>query len=86
MNTQGIETLLIAMLVSTLVMSLFIYAGNFILDFLKIPNPPKFKQVIQDIDTTKFENENMRKNIVSKPKIIGSLPSHQESRPEAPLS
>lgn len=85
MNTQGIEILLIGMVVSTLSLTLFIYLGNRILNFLKVPDSPKLKQGMQDLDTTKLEYENMRKKIVSKPNIICSLPIHEESRPEAPL-
>lgn len=85
MKTNGIEIILIGVTVSALGLTLCIYLGNRILDFLKISDAPEVKKGMRNIEAAKPENKNMRKKIVSKPNVICALPMHQESRPEAPL-
>ena len=85
MKTNGIEIILIGMLVSALSLTLFIYLVNRILDFLKIPDSPKLKRSGRNFNAAPLESDNLRRKIVSNPNVICALPIHQASRPEARL-
>jgi len=86
MNIHDIETLLIGMVVSTLILTLFIYLGNLILNFPKISDPSRSKKGNQNFKAKTSKSENLRKKIELNPAIICSLPIYQAGRPEAPLS
>ena len=86
MNIFGIETFLIGMVVSGLIMALFIYIGNRALNFHKTPHAPKFRQSVPTFEGKALKSAKLRRKIESKPTIICSLPIHQTVRPEAQLS
>ena len=86
MKTNGIEMIFIGMIISTLSLTLIFYLGKRILDFLKAHDQPKLKPNAHNYNAASLESGNPRKKVETKPNIICSLPIHQESRPEAPLS
>ena len=84
MNTQGIETLFIGMIVSTLMMALFIRSGSLVLDYFKLPAPPKIKR--PGPPTAPAGAVSRRRKIEMRPNIVCLLPMHQPGRPEAPMA
>ena len=77
MNFNGLETFLIGMVAATLILGLFIYLGNRVLNFLKIPDPaklkPKFRHSAPNFDGKASERENPGGKIAPKPDIIYPL-------------
>lgn len=85
MNIDNFEMLLVGKLDSIVGLILFIYLGNLILDFLKIP-AWKTTQLKRRVSNTEASNSvKERRRIESKPGIICSLPIHQQKRQDAPL-
>jgi hypothetical protein len=85
MNIYGIETFIIGMVASGVILTLFIYLSNRALNFHKIPHSPQFKQSAPTFQGKTLKSTNRRRKIESKPTIICSLPIQQIVRPEAPL-
>ena len=86
MDTQSVGFLLVGVLVSSTIIVLFIYLGSGILNFLKIPDPPRASKNRRNPEAEILKPGSLRRKIESKPNIVCSLPIHQEKRQEAPLS
>ncbi len=80
MNIHGIEILLIGMIVSALSLMLFIYLGNIILDFLKIPHSHRIPLNSLDSNAEASSLGKRRRKMGSQPGVVCSLPIHQERR------
>lgn len=85
MNTNNIEMLLVGLAATAVSLTLFIYLGHLVLNFLKISAPPRILQSRINSDAKASGRGNLRRKIESKPTIICSLPMHQEARQEMPL-
>lgn len=85
MNIYGIETFLIGMVVSSVILALFVYFRRRALNFRKIPHSPQYRQSAPTFQGKALKSDRRRK-IESKPTIICSLPIHQVTRPKAELS
>ena len=85
MDINSFEILLTGMLVSALSLMIFIYLGNLILDFLKLPVSQQTSLKRQISIAEASNSGKKRRRIESKPGVICSLPIHQESRQDAPL-
>jgi|GEM_PF-5016562 len=86
MNIYEIETLLIGIVVSSLILTLFIYLENRAFNFHKTPPSPQFRQSAPTFEGKTLNSAKRRRKIELKPTIICSLPILQIVRPEAPLS
>lgn len=86
MNINGMETFLIGMGASALVLTFFIYLRKRAPDLHKIPHLPTFKQSAPTFHAKKSRSVNLRKKIGLEPIITGYIPVYPIVRPEAPLS
>lgn len=78
MNANGIEIFLMAVAVSVVNLIGFIYLGNRILNFLKIPNAAR-------VAVKRSSPTMLRRRVAYNPSIICSLPIYQQGRQETPL-
>ena len=85
MNIFDFEIFLIWIVASAVSLTLFIYLGQLILDFLKIQAPQRTPLKRRVSNTEELKAGKGRRRIVSKPGIICSLPIHSQSRQDAPL-
>jgi hypothetical protein len=86
MNTHDIEILLIGMVISSLSLTLFVYLGNTIFNFLKVAGPARYLLNKRNSKAETSISEKRRRRDESQLTLVCSLPIHQEKRPEAPLS
>jgi hypothetical protein len=85
MNTNDLEMLSLAVLAGSVSLTLFIIAGNYILNALRTLSSAQALSMGKSPGTQRPPNGSQQRKVQINPNIICLLPIHEEKRPEARL-